>query len=91
MICGEGERLAAEVIPKLDEYMLTDPRTFPCIFLALLLRFDRRVVEAAGRTLRDGKVTEAKGAAAQRGRYYFLFTLFAYAGGLVLTIGVMHW
>jgi len=63
----------------------------PGIFLALLLRFDRRVVETAGRTLRDGKVTETKESGTQRGRYYFMFTLCAYAAGLVLTIGVMHW
>jgi minor histocompatibility antigen H13 len=61
----------------------------PGIFLALLLRFDRRVSETS--SLRDGKVRQQQSGGDQKTRMYFAVTLCAYAAGLVLTIGVMHW
>ncbi|TMS37760.1 hypothetical protein L596_004627 [Steinernema carpocapsae] len=52
----------------------------PGIFVALLLRFDNRVNQKSG-----GKQQN------QKSRYYFYITMFAYAFGLLVTMGVMHY
>uniref|UniRef100_A0A8R1HKS3 Uncharacterized protein n=1 Tax=Caenorhabditis japonica TaxID=281687 RepID=A0A8R1HKS3_CAEJA len=52
----------------------------PGIFIALLRRFDHRVVETTA---------EAKNAN-KKGRYYFLVTVVAYMLGLFITMAVMH-
>uniref|UniRef100_A0A1I7YYX2 Minor histocompatibility antigen H13 n=1 Tax=Steinernema glaseri TaxID=37863 RepID=A0A1I7YYX2_9BILA len=51
----------------------------PGIFVALLRRFDHRIGQKA-----DGKKS-------QKPRYYFIVTMFAYAFGLFITMGVMHY
>ena len=52
----------------------------PGVFIALLKRFDERIV---------GK-KEAKKGETLKGRYYFAVTCFAYALGLLITMAVMH-
>lgn len=49
----------------------------PGIFVALLYRFDHYVGTQKGKDAKD--------------RYYFYITVFAYALGLLITMGVMHY
>jgi hypothetical protein len=58
----------------------------PGIFIALLYRFDHYVGTGKGG---GGKGTAAGGEAKRR--YYFFVTIFAYALGLLITMGVMHY
>ncbi|KAF1757605.1 hypothetical protein GCK72_014061 [Caenorhabditis remanei] len=54
----------------------------PGIFIALLRRFDLRVVQSTA----ESKAPPAS----QKGRYYFLVTVIAYMAGLFITMAVMH-
>ncbi|CAI5448363.1 unnamed protein product [Caenorhabditis angaria] len=52
----------------------------PGIFIALLRRFDQRVVQTTAEAKNPNK----------KGRYYFAVTIVAYALGLLITMAVMH-
>ncbi|KAK0398188.1 hypothetical protein QR680_002464 [Steinernema hermaphroditum] len=51
----------------------------PGIFVALLRRFDHKIVQ------------KAEGKKSKKSRCYFVITMFAYAFGLFITMGVMHY
>lgn len=62
----------------------------PGLFLALLLRFDSAPATAAGDSAQKNQQQREFNTNKTR-RRYFPLTMFAYAAGLVATIGIMHW